>query len=367
MTYQSTTYQSTTNTRHACIDLFSGIGGNARALHSSLQTVAYCEISADARAVLKANMDCGALDRAPVFEDITKLMPDEVAAFHPRVITASFPCQDISSASKNATGLSGSRSGLFSHVVRLVAGLPTVDAVFMENSSMIKTRGLDTVISELNALSFRVAWTYMAAEDVGAYHRRLRWYCVAVRKGSDLDASLPASSHVFDFEALTSVPRLTAKPPPKSATLRSYRRRVQLLGNAVVPKTVSVAWTAIGSALAERPSEDAFEVDRRRDEEVSTRRKGRDTLTFSDGTTTLSSARWLTPVYEASHWYPGMSVRGRSGAMFATRVFNEEGTRRAFGYTSVREARDTLCLNPEWVETLMGYPHGWTVGVGTAT
>lgn len=92
-------------------------------------------------------------------------------------IHAGFPCQDISAAG-TGTGIDGSRSGLVSEVFR------TIDAirprfVFLENSPRIRTKGRDRVIASLVARGY--AWNdgILGAADVGAWHVRDRWWCLA--------------------------------------------------------------------------------------------------------------------------------------------------------------------------------------------
>src|SRR5512139_1178725 len=99
------------------LDLFSGIGGFSLGLErAGMRTVAFCEIDPYARAVLRKHWP-----DVPCYEDVRTLTADRLAGdgIHPTVITAGFPCQDISVAGKGA-GLAGARSGLWREVARLV-------------------------------------------------------------------------------------------------------------------------------------------------------------------------------------------------------------------------------------------------------
>ena len=89
-------------------------------------------------------------------------------------------CQDISCAGKGV-GLEGERSGLFFEIVRLAGEIkPTF--LFLENVSAIRTRGLDRVILELTEVGYDLRWCMLSAADVGAPHRRERWFLLAARR-----------------------------------------------------------------------------------------------------------------------------------------------------------------------------------------
>src|SRR5690606_15078723 len=92
-------------------------------------------------------------------------------------IAAGFPCQDISVAGKGV-GIGGSRSGIWKNVAQAV-GVIRPRLVFLENVSVIRSRGLDTVAEDLSALGYDLRWTCLRADAVGAPHQRNRWFGVA--------------------------------------------------------------------------------------------------------------------------------------------------------------------------------------------
>ncbi len=166
------------------LDLFSGIGGFSLALKGLTNTVAYCEKDAACRQVLAKNHASyfSKTNKKPLMipnvTDITRTFIE----MHPELktaemITAGFPCTDISSTNVRGKGLEGEFSGLFYEIMRILDILPQIKFVFLENSPVIRTRGLDKVIKELNARHFSCLWTYVNASDVGAHHKRKRWYC----------------------------------------------------------------------------------------------------------------------------------------------------------------------------------------------
>ncbi|MFC9292284.1 DNA cytosine methyltransferase [Streptomyces sp. NPDC057052] len=97
----------------------------------------------------------------------------------PAALTAGFPCQDISNAGPRG-GIAGDRSGLWKTVAHAIRHLrPRL--VFLENVAAIRSRGLDVVAADLAAIGYDARWMCLRAGDpeVGACHRRDRWFAVA--------------------------------------------------------------------------------------------------------------------------------------------------------------------------------------------
>ncbi|MFD0468185.1 DNA cytosine methyltransferase [Nonomuraea thailandensis] len=96
------------------------------------------------------------------------------------VLTAGFPCQDLSYAGRGAGIKEGTRSGLWHTIADAVATLrPRL--LVLENVRAIVTRrpGLDVVLADLARLGFDANWTCLRACDDGAAHERGRWFCLA--------------------------------------------------------------------------------------------------------------------------------------------------------------------------------------------
>lgn len=99
------------------------------------------------------------------------------------VVTAGFPCQDISNAGKRA-GITGRNSSVWTAVADAVrALLPPL--VFVENVAALLRRGFDVVHADLAASGYDTRWVCLRASDVGAAHRRDRLFLLAVRSGFD--------------------------------------------------------------------------------------------------------------------------------------------------------------------------------------
>jgi DNA (cytosine-5)-methyltransferase 1 len=102
----------------------------------------------------------------PNLGDITTVNWHNVAPVD--VITAGFPCQDISDAGTRA-GIGGSRSGLWHTVARAVGVLRPRHA-FVENVAALRHRGLDRVLADLAALRYDATWLCLRASmPTGAY------------------------------------------------------------------------------------------------------------------------------------------------------------------------------------------------------
>lgn len=167
------------------LDLFSGIGGFTLASQwvGGYMTLAFCEIEDYCRKVLSQNFP-----NIPIFTDVRKLHPTDViprdGVIH--LITAGFPCQDLSVAG-NQAGIEADRSGLFFQILRLsdefYAYSRVRPSLLLENvPNLLTGNGGDwarTVYSELAVRGYRCEWKIISASDVGAPHLRKRWWCLA--------------------------------------------------------------------------------------------------------------------------------------------------------------------------------------------
>ena len=122
--------------------------------------------------------------------DITAL--DWAAVPPVDLITAGWPCQDISYAGPGTGITKGTRSGLW-HCI--AGGLRRLrpSFVFLENVAALRTRGLGTVLADLAALGYDTQWACLRASDAGACHRRDRMFIFAARPGAA--AGLAAAAH----------------------------------------------------------------------------------------------------------------------------------------------------------------------------
>ncbi len=96
------------------------------------------------------------------------------------VLTAGFPCQDISDAGKRE-GITGAHSSLWGSVADAVRHLRP-QGVFVENVAALIRRGFDVVQGDLATLGYDTSWICLRASDIGAAHRRDRLFLLAARR-----------------------------------------------------------------------------------------------------------------------------------------------------------------------------------------
>ena len=157
--------------------LFAGAGGGilgGRLL--GWRTVCAAEWEPHAASVLVQRQNDGILPPFPIWDD--------VQTFDGRpwrgivdVVSGGFPCQDISAAGKGA-GIDGKRSGMWGHMARII-GEVRPRYVFVENSPMLTSRGLNRVLGDLAEMGFDARWGVVSAAAVGAPHKRDRIWIVA--------------------------------------------------------------------------------------------------------------------------------------------------------------------------------------------
>lgn len=239
------------------LDLFSGIGGFSLGLERTggFETKAFCEIDPFCRRVLAKHWPT-----VPCFEDVTTLRGEDVGPVD--VICGGFPCQDISAAGRQV-GIDGSRSGLWSEIVRLVRELrPSILAV--ENVPNLLNLGVDRVLGDLADLGYDAEWEVRGADAVGATQHRERFWLLAYpydegRQGP-IWAGKPYQARP-EWQAAHSEPlRSTGgfwPPGPRSVddiprmadgpTDRAHRLRA--LGNAIVPQIPELIGHAILESL----------------------------------------------------------------------------------------------------------------------
>jgi len=176
------------------IDTFSGIGGFSLAARwlGGFQTVQFIEWEPYCQQILAQHFP-----DTPIHGDITTFFPAAGAA---DVICGGFPCQDISTAGKQAGIKQGTRSGLFYELMRVIR---TVQPryVVMENVAAILTNGLDTVLGELAKAGFDAEWACIPASAVGACHQRDRWWLVAYSNRWDGQSGQVARSAIHEQAA----------------------------------------------------------------------------------------------------------------------------------------------------------------------
>ena len=157
--------------------LFAGAGGGI--LGGKLlwwRTVCAVERDAYAAAVLAQRQNDGCLDPFPIWSDVETFDGQPWRGIID-VVSGGFPCQDISCAGKGK-GITGERSGLWGQMARIVRDVRP-RFVFVENSPMLTSRGLGTVLADLAEMGYDAEWCVLGACDAGAPHKRDRMWILA--------------------------------------------------------------------------------------------------------------------------------------------------------------------------------------------
>lgn len=154
--------------------LFAGIGGIELGLsRAGHETELLCELDGAASAVLRAHFP-----EAPLHADVRTLraLPKRVD-----LITAGFPCQDLSQAGRTA-GIAGARSGLVHEVFRLLRAR-RAPWLLIENVpfmlQLARGEALGVILDELEGLGYRWAYRVVNSRAFGLPQRRLRVYLLA--------------------------------------------------------------------------------------------------------------------------------------------------------------------------------------------
>jgi DNA (cytosine-5)-methyltransferase 1 len=232
------------------LDLFSGIGGFSLGLERAggFETVAFCEIEPYCRRVLDKHWP-----GVPCYDDV-RTFP--MARGMADVVTAGFPCQDISLAGEGA-GLAGARSGLWWKVRRTLRVVRPRFAV-LENVAALLSRGMGTVLGSLAAIGYDAEWHCIPAGHVGASHERDRvWIIAHTNEAGRTDAEgLPGPTQQDGRQILTANhvgrrPHGRAAEPALERVVHGLSADVDAvgaLGNAVVPQIPELIGRAIMQA-----------------------------------------------------------------------------------------------------------------------
>ena len=163
--------------------LFAGAGGGILADlilgHRPIVAVEWDKYACD---VLRARAADGWFEGMSVWEGDVRLFDPSEYQGRVDCIHAGFPCQDISSSGRRSGVGEDTRSGLYREVLRISDSLQP-RYLFLENVANIVTGDdgamLRTVIGDLAERGYDCVWRCLSAAQVGARHKRDRWWCLA--------------------------------------------------------------------------------------------------------------------------------------------------------------------------------------------
>ena len=229
------------------LDLFSGIGGFSLAAQmvGGIQTTQFVEINPYCQKILAKNFP-----GVPIHGDITTF-----TAFGKQfdLISAGFPCQDISSANVSGQGLDGERSGLFYELMRIVCEVRPRYIVLENVSALLSKRNgrdMGAVLWELSACGYDAEWSVVSACAMGAPHTRERVFIVAYANSINVQGVAVQQKFQKQIQPTNyqSLPRVwSAYPIPSRVSdgIPARMDRLRALGNAVVPQVAEIALSRV--------------------------------------------------------------------------------------------------------------------------
>ena len=158
---------------------FAGIGGIEEGFHlAGCKTVFFCEKDERAKAVLSYHYP-----DVPINDDIATVTSIPKVD----IVTAGFPCQDLSQAGLKK-GINGNQSSLVQHLFRILNSVDKSDLpewLIIENVSYMISldsgNAIKFLISEIEKLGYSWGYRVVDARSFGVPQRRLRLLLVASR------------------------------------------------------------------------------------------------------------------------------------------------------------------------------------------
>jgi DNA (cytosine-5)-methyltransferase 1 len=232
--------------------LFSGIGGfDAGAGMAGFTNLYNCETNPFCNRYLKKNYP-----NAVQYPGIETIQTPEKTT----VISAGFPCQDISVNGKGS-GIFGAQSALFFEALRVI-DVARPPFVLLENSPAILKRGMHFILAALAKIGYMCEWECLCAYHFGYPHKRERIYIIAYPVGKRLRHMVFRPIKAIDLcSAWTSTPvslrvsAIGAKPSGISGIISpidvvpGYAQYIHALGNAVMPAVAEYLFKCIKIAI----------------------------------------------------------------------------------------------------------------------
>jgi DNA (cytosine-5)-methyltransferase 1 len=266
------------------------------------------------------------------------------------VLTAGFPCQDLSYAGRGAGIKEGTRSGLWFTVAHAL-GVLRPRLAFFENVAAITARrpGLDVVAADLAALGFDAEWTCLRASDVGAPHRRERWFCLAWPSYGG-----GAAADTDDLGGHRDRARRPGRDEPAAQDLPATHPRATRGGLGDGDRRVAAHPPRLGSGEPADPPHTVAGSGQTRPEP---RRRSGGAPADAPG----DGRHQRRPQPERQRRGPDAPLRSTADwGAYGPAVTRWEA---ALGRPASRPTDDRGRLDPRFVEWLMGLPDGWVTDV----
>ena len=246
--------------------LCSGYGGIELGLESRIdgfKTICHVEGEAYAASLIIKKIQEGKIHEAAVWSNV-KTFNGEPWRSKVDIITGGFPCQPHSSAGK-LLGEEDPRN-LWPDVKRIISEVRP-RFLFLENVSNINNTIAPSIVGDLAQMGFDSAWCIIRASDVGAPHRRSRWFIMAHSNGQRTQRRRvklrpwPVFKRYIDQESIESrrFEEWWAVEPRVGRMVDGVAHWVDRLrgcGNGVVPQQAAYAFDILSTALMNQSFDD---------------------------------------------------------------------------------------------------------------
>ena len=166
------------------LSLAAGAGGLDMGLmlaEPGFETRCWVEWDGEPRERIIAAQRAGYFAPAPIWDDVRTFDGQPLRGAIDTIL-AGYPCQPFSAAGKRL-GESDERH-LWPDIARIITEVGP-RWVFLENVAGHVSLGAETVLRDLRGMGFTPAAGLFSAREVGAPHKRQRWFCVAYAHGRD--------------------------------------------------------------------------------------------------------------------------------------------------------------------------------------
>lgn len=186
------------------LSLFSGYGGfelGLRLANVNFRTIAYVEIDTYCQNLIKARINDGFLDDAPIYPDIRAFDGTRYRGLVD-IITAGFPCQPHSTAGRRK-GADDERN-LWPDTLRTISEVQPRYALLENVPGLVYGRRpyVACILGDLADIGYDAEWELIPAAALGAPHLRWRWWCLAYPSDNGRRAARRPAEQAGQYEAM---------------------------------------------------------------------------------------------------------------------------------------------------------------------
>jgi len=158
--------------------LCAGVGGLERGIESIIpraRTVCYVEGETYSASVLASKMEAGSISKAPIWSNVLTF---DGNPWRGKIsfLSGGFPCQPYSTAGKQLADKDP--RDLWPDFCRII-GEVRPKFIFLENVPNVVYWILPRILEDLSTIGYDCAWCVVGASNVGAPHKRARWFLFA--------------------------------------------------------------------------------------------------------------------------------------------------------------------------------------------